>query len=162
MSRAMAAGRSRVRRAVKDGRAWARGLSAGPVAVPALTPDPSSAWLKKSPQTDIVRRTIITDDRKRSAHQGGRPESRGQLRQRLRGFEGTSRRLWMRRGIMRCDAGTGATRAPGGGRTEFVFPTNIMPPFVLLLGRQAVFTHVVFQCKCILLLKMPRGLRSPP
>ena len=45
-----------------------------------LTPDPSSALLKKSPQADIVRRTIITDDRE-CAHQGGRPESRGQLRQ---------------------------------------------------------------------------------
>ena len=127
----------------------------GPVAVPVMTPDPSSAWLKKSPQADIVRRTIITDDRKRSAHQGGRPESRGQLRQRLRGFEGTSRRLWMRHGIMRCDAGT------WGGRTEFVPPTSIVPPFVLLLGRQAVFTHVVFHCTCILLLKMTRGRRSP-
>ena len=39
-------------------------------------------------------------------------------------FEGTSRRLWMRHGIMRCDAGT------WGGRTEFVFPTSIVPPFV--------------------------------
>ena len=45
-----------------------------------LTPDPSSALLKTSPQADIVRRTIITDDRE-CAHQGGRPESRGQLRQ---------------------------------------------------------------------------------
>ena len=61
----------------------------------------------------------------------------------------------MRRGIMRCDAGT------WGGRTEFVLPTSIVPPFVLLLGRQAVFTHVVFHCTCILLLKMTRGLRSP-
>ena len=61
----------------------------------------------------------------------------------------------MRHGIMRCDAGT------WGGRAEFVFPTSIVPPFVLLLGRQAVFTHVVFQCACILLLKMTRGLRSP-
>ena len=61
----------------------------------------------------------------------------------------------MRRGIMRCDAGT------WGGRTEFVLPTSRVPPFVLLLGRQAVFTHVVFHFTCILLLKMTRGLRSP-
>ena len=62
----------------------------------------------------------------------------------------------MRHGIMRCDAGT------WGGRTEFVLPTNIVPPFVLLLGHQAVFTHVVFHCTCILLLKMTWGRRSPP
>ena len=61
----------------------------------------------------------------------------------------------MRHGIMRCDAGT------WGGRTEFVFPTSIVPPFVLLLGRQAVFTHVVFHFQRILLLKMTRGLRGP-
>ena len=53
----------------------------------------------------------------------------------------------MRHGIMRCDAGT------WGGRTEFVRPISIMPPFVLLLGRQAVFTHVVFHGTCILLLR---------
>ena len=55
----------------------------------------------------------------------------------------------------RCDAGT------WGGRTEFVRPTSIVPPLLLLLGRQAVFTHVVFHCTGILLFKMTRGLRGP-
>ena len=30
-----------------------------------------------------------------------------------------------------------------GGRTEVGLPIIIVPPFVLLLGRQAVFTHVI-------------------
>ena len=51
--------------------------------------------------------------------------------------------LW---NLVRCDAGT------WGGRTEFVHPTIIVPPFVLLLGRQAVCTHVVLHCPDILLL----------
>ena len=62
-----------------------------------LTPDPSSALLEKSPQADIVRRTIITDDRRRCSSRWTPGESRA-VEARLRGFEGTSRRLWMRRG----------------------------------------------------------------
>ena len=60
----------------------------GPVAVPVMTPDPSSARLKKSPQADIVRRTIITDDRKRSASRWTPGESRAveAKAQRLRGY----------------------------------------------------------------------------
>ena len=88
LSRAMAAGRSRMRRAVKDGRAWARGFMTSQVAVLVMTPGPSSARLKKSPQADIVRRTIITDDRKRSASRWTPGESRAveAKAQRLRGY----------------------------------------------------------------------------
>jgi len=119
-----------------------------------LSPDHCTALLRKSPQADIVRRTIITDDR-RQRSSSGRPESRGQVR---RGSEASRvHREGCGCGVelMRCDAGT------WGGRTEFGLPANIVPPFVLLLGRQAVFTHVVIHFTCILLLKMTRGLRGP-
>jgi len=68
----------------------------------------------------------------------------GALPRRLRGYiEEAVDVAW---NLMRCDAGT------WGGRTEFVHPTIIVPPFVLLLGRQAVFTHVVFHLTDIQLL----------
>ena len=75
-----------------------------------LSPDHCTALLRKSPQADIVRRTIITDDR-RQRSSSGCPESRGQVR---RGSEASRvhREGWMWSGTHE------VRQAPWGGRTE--------------------------------------------